>query len=70
VHFLVKKKKKMRFEVQENETVDQCLERMNKEGYQPVGKIEKPIFAEVMKDGQVTVEPVKRQIIFEGKLVE
>ena len=65
------KEKKKRFEVGSHETVDACLERMKREGYQPVGKIEKPIFQEVMDDsGRIDYIPVKRQIIFEGKLME
>lgn len=64
------KKKKQRFEVLETETIDQCLDRMKKECYQPIGKIEKPIFQEVFEDGKVTYKPVRQQVIFEGKLVE
>ena len=41
-----KKKNKVRFELQENETIDECLNRMKQEGYVPVGKYEKPIFKE------------------------
>lgn len=66
-----KKKKKVRFELQENETVDECLTRMKKEGYVPVGKYEKPIFKEIRKeDGSIFYQPVKQQVIFEGKLME
>ena len=63
------KPKKQRFELQENESIDQCLERMKREGYFPIKRTEKPIFKEV-KNGDLTeYVPVERQIIFEGKLM-
>lgn len=65
-----KGKNKMAFEVQENETIDQCLERIKKTGYMPVRRTEKPIFKEVKKSGQVEYEPAGRQIVFEAKRVE
>ncbi|WP_342429275.1 NETI motif-containing protein [Neobacillus sp. FSL H8-0543] len=61
-----KSKKKMQFEVQENETIDACLERMKKQGYVPVCRTEKPVFQEIKKDGETSYEPVGREIIFEG----
>jgi hypothetical protein len=61
-----KGKKKMLFEVQENETIDQCLERMKKEGYTPVRRIEKPIFQEVKTGDEIQYEPIGRQIVFEA----
>lgn len=60
-------KKKIRFEVKENETIAQCLERMKKSGYIPVGRFEKPIFKEIDTGGIKTYQPVGRTIIFEGK---
>ncbi|MBX9975212.1 NETI motif-containing protein [Cytobacillus firmus] len=65
-----KAKNKMVFEVQENETIDQCLERIQKAGYIPVRRTEKPIFKEVKTGGKVDYEPAGRQIIFEAKRVE
>lgn len=59
-------KGKITFEVQDNETIDDCLVRMKKEGYAPIRRIEKPIFREAINDGQKTYEPAGRQIIFEG----
>lgn len=59
--------RKETFEVQENETIDQCLDRIQKAGYMPVRRIEKPIFQE-NKDG--SYEPVGRQIVFEAKKQE
>jgi hypothetical protein len=63
-------KKKRMYEVGENESIDECLNRMNNEGYAPVRRMEKPIFKEVVKDGTVEYEPAGRQIIFEAKPVE
>ena len=63
-------KKKMQFEVQENESIEECLNRMNQLGYTPVRRMEKPIFQEIKKGKETIYEPVARQIIFEGKLVE
>jgi hypothetical protein len=59
-------KKKMKFEVQENESIEACLERMKKQGYIPVRRTEKPIFQEVINGSEITYEPVGRQIVFEG----
>jgi hypothetical protein len=64
-----KKPKKLKFEVQENETISDCLDRMKNEGYMPVRRMEEPIFKEVKKDGLLDVEPCGRKIIFEGKLL-
>lgn len=62
--------KKQTFEVHENETIDQCLDRIQKAGYSPVRRIEKPIFQEKKEGASVTYEPVGRQIIFEVKKQE
>ena len=64
------KPKKQRFELLENEGIDECLERMKNEGYFPVKRTEKPIFKEVKNGGQTEYIPVGRQIIFEGKLMD
>jgi hypothetical protein len=60
------KKKKMQFEVQENESIEACLERMKKQGYVPIRRTEKPIFHEVINGKETTYEPIGRQIVFEG----
>ncbi|EFV74047.1 hypothetical protein HMPREF1013_05706 [Bacillus sp. 2_A_57_CT2] len=65
-----KTKNKMVFEVQENETIDQCLDRIQKAGYIPVRRTEKPIFKEVKTGGKVDYEPAGRQIVFEAKRLE
>ncbi|MBO8157231.1 MAG: NETI motif-containing protein [Bacillaceae bacterium] len=56
------KKKKKKFRVEDNETLDACLSRIQKEGYRPIRRIEKPIFQENKKG----IEPVGREIIFEA----
>jgi NETI protein len=62
------KSKKQKFEVKENETIDQCLDRMKAEGYFPVRRMEEPVFQEVTRNGEIIVEPCGRKIVFEGKL--
>ena len=64
VSFMTAKKK---FEVEEYETINDCLEKMKKAGYVPVRRIEKPIFKEVKQNGESVYEPVGRQIIFDAK---
>ena len=63
-------KKKLLFEVQENETIDECLERMKKAGYMPVRRMEKPVFEEKKEQGKTEYVPVKQTIVFEGKIIE
>ena len=63
-------KGKMIFEVQEGETITECLERMKNQGYAPVRRTEKPIFQEVKKGNEVTYEPVGREIVFEARVIE
>jgi NETI protein len=65
-----KRTKKKNFEVGENETIEQVLERMKIEGYLPVRRIETPIFEEVIQHGKKEVKPCGRIIIFEGILSE
>ncbi|MDQ0215587.1 hypothetical protein J2S13_002005 [Oikeobacillus pervagus] len=60
-------KVKKTFELGENETIDECLERMKVEGYTPIRRIEKPIFLEEKANGKPIYTPIKRKIIFEGK---
>ncbi|CAI9392000.1 NETI motif-containing protein [Niallia sp. Sow4_A1] len=62
--------KKKRFEVQINETINDCLERMKKEGYTPIKRMEKPVFKEIKVNGQMSYEPVSQQIIFEAIQLE
>ncbi|MDE5415185.1 NETI motif-containing protein [Alkalihalobacterium chitinilyticum] len=64
------KRKKLRFEVGEKESITQCLERMDKEGYRPTRRMEEPVFQEISKNGKTEVVPVRQKIIFEGTLKE
>lgn len=64
------KPKKQRYEVNENESIDECLDRMKKDGYFPVRRVEKPIFQEVKKGEETEYVPVARKIIFEGRLID
>jgi hypothetical protein len=63
-------KKKMQFEVQDKESIDDCLERMKKLGYVPIRRTEKPIFQEVVNGKEISYEPVGRQIVFEAVSAE
>ncbi|GEP79527.1 NETI motif-containing protein [Staphylococcus carnosus] len=57
----------MKFEVREDETIQDCLQRMREAGYMPVKRFEKPVYRE-NKDGSIEVE---RQFIqFGGKKIE
>ena len=60
------KRNKKNFEVQENETISDCLARMEKEGYQPVRRLEKPIFKEEINKGTTEYIPIAQKIIFQG----
>ena len=51
-------------------SINDCLDRIKKNGYVPVKRIEKPIFQEKLKNGQVSYEPAGRKIIFEAKILE
>jgi len=55
-------KKTVWFEVMENESIDDCLQRMINEGYQLAGRKEEPLFEEV--NGQPV--PVRQIIKFKG----
>lgn len=59
---------KKQFEVQENESIEDCLNRMKQEGFAPIRRIEKPIFQEIKRGSETIYEPIGRQIIFEGKI--
>lgn len=59
-------KKTIWFEVKENETMADCLERMKEEGYMPAGRKEEPLFEE--RDG-IPV-PVRQIIKFKGVKIE
>ncbi|SDI40625.1 NETI motif-containing protein [Alteribacillus bidgolensis] len=63
-----KKTKRKKFEVKDGETIDECLKRIDEEGYVPVRRMEKPVFEEVRKNGKTEKIPIKQQILFETKL--
>ena len=59
-----KNNSKKRFEVEENETIGQCLDRMKKEGYTPIRRAEEPVFREEKRNGEKVMEPVGKTIVF------
>lgn len=56
----------MKYKVNDNETITDCLQRMKSDGYMPTRRIEKPIYKE-NKDG--SLEVLKQGIIFIGKKI-
>ncbi|MCE5131785.1 NETI motif-containing protein [Staphylococcus saprophyticus] len=60
-------KKQQKFKVADNETIQDCLQRMREAGYEPVKRFEKPIYKE-NKDG--SLEVLKQEIEFVGKMIE
>jgi hypothetical protein len=64
----LKKQSKKKFEVQDNESIDECLKRMEQEGYTPVRRMEVPVFEEIVENKEKIRKPLKQQIVFEGKL--
>lgn len=62
------KPKKKKFEVQEDETISDCLERMEKEGYKPTRRMQEPIFIEVKMGNKIIQQVHSQRIIFEGRL--
>ncbi|MCA1056173.1 NETI motif-containing protein [Rossellomorea aquimaris] len=63
-------KQKLLFEVQEHETIGDCLDRMKEAGYMPVRRMEKPVFQEKKDGGKTDVVPVRQTIVFEGRKIE
>ncbi|WP_100406189.1 NETI motif-containing protein [Bacillus solitudinis] len=64
------KKRKCKFTVEDNETIADCLKRIEKEGYQPVRRMEEPVFQEKKVGGKMEYIPIKQKITFEGILAE
>ena len=60
----MRQKKTMWFEVAENETIEECLNRIKRKGYNVVGKKEEPIFANI--DGKIV--PIRQLVKFKGTL--
>ncbi|MCA1064349.1 NETI motif-containing protein [Rossellomorea sp. AcN35-11] len=63
-------KKKLLFEVQEQETIADCLDRMKEMGYMPVRRMEKPVFEEQIEGSKKEYVPIRQTIVFEGKKIE
>jgi NADPH-dependent glutamate synthase beta subunit-like oxidoreductase len=63
-----KKPSKKKFVVEAGETISDCLDRMRREGYTPVRRMEEPVFHEVQRNGKTEVEVKEQRIVFEGKL--
>lgn len=59
-------KKTVWYEVGENETIAQCLERMKTDGYMAISRKEEPLFE--MQNGQPV--PIRQLIKFKGALIE
>ncbi|AJD90433.1 hypothetical protein JMA_11160 [Jeotgalibacillus malaysiensis] len=58
------------FDVEEHESIGDCLDRMAKEGYMPVRRMEEPVFKEVKDGSSVKQEPVRQKIRFQGQKSE
>lgn len=58
--------KKKKFYVEEKESIEDCLQRMKKEGFVPVRRKEEP----VLKETKQGVEVAYQRIVFEGKEAE
>ncbi|KIL46992.1 NETI motif-containing protein [Jeotgalibacillus campisalis] len=54
------------FEVEEHETIEDCLKRMSDLGYMPVKRMEEPIFKEIKEGSSVKNEPIRQRIRFQG----
>ena len=61
-----RKPNKKKFNVLENESIADCLDRMKQEGYEPVRRVEKSVFKE--ENGQKI--PLGRNIIFDAVKVK
>lgn len=57
----------MKFRVENNETIEMCLQRMKAQGYTPVKRFEKPVFIE-KENGDIEV--LKQEIQFVGKKIK
>lgn len=55
-------KKQIWYEVKESETIEECLERMKKDGYMPIGRKEEPLFQII--NGEPV--PIRQIIKFKG----
>ncbi len=58
--------KKMWFDVEEQESIDDCLKRMADLGFRPIRRMEEPVFQEVREGSSVKREPIRQKIRFQG----
>lgn len=56
--------RKKRFSVEDYGSIEACLQAMEKEGYMPVSRFEKPLF----REGKNGPEYFKQAILFDGAL--
>ncbi len=54
------------FEVEENESITECLDRMKAQGYTAIGRKEEPLFEEI--NGQPV--PIRQIVKFKGSKLE
>ncbi|MBA8760454.1 MULTISPECIES: NETI motif-containing protein [Staphylococcus] len=54
----------MKFKVEADETIQDCLARMRAAGYMPVKRFEKPVFKE---NANGEIEVLRQEIEFTGK---
>ncbi len=54
----------MKFKVEADETIQDCLTRMRAAGYMPVKRFEKPVFKE---NANGEIEVLRQEIEFTGK---
>ncbi|KIL48144.1 NETI motif-containing protein [Jeotgalibacillus soli] len=54
------------FDVEENETIDDCLNRMAASGFMPIRRIEEPMFQEITEGSSVKRVPIRQKIRFQG----
>lgn len=59
-------KKTVWFEVEENESISACLDRMREQGYAAVGRKEEPLFEEI--NGQPV--PIRQIVRFKGSKLD
>ncbi|AXF58040.1 NETI motif-containing protein [Salicibibacter kimchii] len=52
----------MKYDVGENETIAECLDRIARDGYQPVRRIEKPVFQKEKGDVEVAGQRIQFEV--------
>lgn len=59
-------KKQIWFELAEDETIEQCLERMKQQGYVPIARKEEPVFHIINNEPTY----LRQKVQFKGALIE